>query len=313
MIARPSEYTASIHRRALALPGGHRAVESLYRGVLEILVYSALWTAATLGALTVFVSQVLGVSAGGPAWIIALSAAFIYNFDHVADSYLQRSPDPVAQAYHHHPIMLALLAIIAVALGIAVGSAPRACQWVFAVYTGIGLLYGLPFLPVREPAGWRRYRLKDIPFLKPWLVAGAITFGVVGLPLSWAGRPLDAQVWSLVLVVGVFALSNTHMFDIRDLASDAAARVKTLPVVMGARRVRQGMVLLNVFLMALMAWGLGGELSHLFPELFLLPILSIAYLLTLRLESGPIACAVLVEGCIFVPLLLLTLRNARWS
>jgi 4-hydroxybenzoate polyprenyltransferase len=160
---------------------------------------------------------------------------------------------------------------------------------------------------------WRRIRLKDIPFLKPWLVSGAITLGVVGLPLSWAGQALDARAWSLTLIVGIFTLSNTHMFDIRDLASDAAARMRTLPVAIGARRVRMGMMLLNVFLLMLMAWGLGGDLCRVFPELFLLPILSIAYLMVLRLESSPIAYAVLVEGCIFVPLLVLALRDALWS
>lgn len=179
----------------------------LYERFLEVFVYSSVWAAGGLFALTVFSSRMLGLGWSiQPGLLVLFSCLFIYNLDHVIDTRVQRIPDREAHDYFNRPAVLVLLVASAVLTGLLVGGAPLAAKIVFAIYTVIGLVYGLPLFP---RWGGTKARLKDVPMLKSWLVGGTVTLGVVGLPAAWAGRWVWPDIGFLGLFMGVFVVPTS--------------------------------------------------------------------------------------------------------
>lgn len=273
------------------------------------LVYSSIWVAGSLASLCWFAGHVLGVPAVEPAILVFTSALFVYNLDHVADSHVQKVPDEEAVDYFRRPAVLLLMVASAVATGLLVSQAPRAAQWVFATYAPIALLYGLPLLPVRGSDGWRLARLKEIPFSKGWLVGTCITLGCVALPAAWSGTHHDFTTWQLALFVFVYASSNTHMFDVRDIENDREHKVLTLPVALGVPRTKLALILLNLVLLACMMWGWANALTGLHPEMIFGCIAAIAWIRLLDTHTHRTVYGTLIDGAWYLPALLVTVHH----
>lgn len=277
----------------------------LYRGFLELFIYSSIWTAGGIAALVVFSGRVLGLPPQpGPTLLVFFSALFVYNLDHVVDSKVQKIPEEHAQRYFRSYRVLVGLVVVAVVTGLLVSRAPRPAQWVFAGYTCTGLLYGLPIFPGRRDGRRHWYRLKDIPFIKSWLVAAALTLGAVGLPVAWWGRSPDLATWHLALFVYVFTVSNTHMFDVRDIESDRDVRLRTLPITAGVRRTKRAVILLNLVMLALMSWGWAEHLTEPHPEVVICTAVTVLYVMLISTRTPRTAYGVLIDGCFYLPMVL---------
>lgn len=282
----------------------------LFERFLEIFVYSSLWAAGGLFALTVFSSRVLGLGWSiRPGLLVMFSALFIYNLDHVIDSKVQRIPDDRAQNYFSSKPILACLIIFAVVTGLLAGAAPLGAKIVFASYTVVGLLYGLPLIPIRRNKSRHWMRLKDVPMLKAWLVGVAVTVGVVLLPVAWAGERVSAHVGYLALFMVVFVVSNVHMFDVRDLASDKEHRIWTLPVMLGVRRAKLSVVALNLVMLMAMAWGWARGITAANPEILVATAATVVYVLWIRITTPRTVYGILIDGCLYLPLVLLVVRD----
>jgi 4-hydroxybenzoate polyprenyltransferase len=276
---------------------------------MRVFVYSSAWVAGALASIAAFACHVLGVTAWEPAALVFASGMFIYNLDHVADARVQEIPDAEAQRYFRHPLVLLLLVGSAVATGLLVGQAPRPAQWIFGGYASVGLLYGLPVLPVPTRAGLRWRRLKEIPWFKGWLVAGTITTGTVLLPAAWGGAPIGLDLLPLAIFVFVFGATNTHMFDVRDLASDERSGVHTLPVAVGVRRTKLALVLLNLVMLAALTWGWGAATVGQHPAVAISLAVSILYVLLLDEDTPRQVYGVAIDGCWYLPFLLSALPH----
>jgi 4-hydroxybenzoate polyprenyltransferase len=286
--------------RAVIQAASRLAVSSF----LHVFVYSSAWVAGALASIAVFVCHVLGVTSWEPAALVFASGMFIYNLDHVADARVQEIPDEVAQRYFRHPLVLLLLVVCAVATGLLVSGAPPRAQAVFAGYASVGLLYGLPVLPTPSGDGIQWRRLKEIPWFKGWMVAASITAGTVLLPVAWAGLPFSAELLPLAVVVFVFSATNTHMFDVRDLVSDESCGVPTLPVAVGVRRTKQALVLLNLVVLAALAWGWGVDSLGAHPAVPMSLAASIAYVLMLDEHTPRNVYGIAIDGCWYLPFVL---------
>ncbi len=236
--------------------------------------------------------------------LVFVSTLFIYNLDHVIDTQVQRIPEEKAQAFFSRPGTLVLLVTAAIATGLLAGSAPLSAKVVFASYTVVGLLYGLPLFPWTRDGRAVRLRLKDVPHLKAWGVSAAITLGAVGLPLTWSGRALDGGVWAFALFVYVLVVTNAHMFDVRDIASDRANRMTTLPVAVGVRRAKLAVIAMNLVVLALMSWGWATELTRANPEIVLTIAAAVLYVLFIRVDTPRTYYGIVVDGCSYVPMVL---------
>ncbi|MDM7935583.1 MAG: UbiA family prenyltransferase [Methanothrix sp.] len=149
------------------------------------------------------------------------------------------------------------------------------------------LLYGsrvLPWLP----------RLKDIPLIKNITVA-----------LSWAVTttllPAGDTMVEMTQVVVVFyfmlvkAFVNTALYDVRDVKGDEANNIKTLAVLLGARRTVLLLLFINVTLLPLLTYWQGG-----------------ARILAGMLTINGLAC-VLYFGANRRPLLMDLLVDGEWT
>jgi 4-hydroxybenzoate polyprenyltransferase len=299
----PSMPAAATPLRVLALC--ERAADRWYRGLLEALVYSSIWLSAALGSLAVFAVHALHLTPTlEPTLLIFFSSLFIYNLDHVADARVEGIPDDRAKVYFRSAGVGLLIIAAGLATGLMVASAPGPAQLVFALYTTIGLVYGLPILPVPRAGGLRWHRLKDIPGLKAWIVAATVAFATVGLPLAWTGTPLDIDAWSLAVFVFAFAGSGAHMCDIRDIDEDTRAGVATFPVRAGVRRTKEAAILLNLVVILLMVAGWMGGLTGPHPEMIVVCGIMIGFIAAIRVDSSEEAYNVVLDGTYYLPALL---------
>ena len=311
----------------MAAEGGQRFLDRLYVVFLEVFVYSSVWTAAALSSMVLFVAHVLGLDADPQARILAptvtlfASCLFIYNLDHVIDARVEGIPDHRAERYFKRFDVLCLLVASAIATGLLVGNAPRPAQWVFGVYVTVGLLYGLPIMPLRVDGGWTWFRLKDIPGFKSWLVGGAVTVAVVGLPAAWNGLPLNRALWFVAVFVFVFTSTNAHMFDVRDVEKDRETKIATLPVAISVRGTKMALIALNLVLALLIIYGwttldarsiaaVGivqpGDMAH--PEVLACVAVTVGYVLFLSPRTPREVYAIVVDGCLVIPFVLAALH-----
>ena len=131
------------------MPGGR--VWTLREIWLQVFVYSSLWAAGSVAALTAFACHILALPALLPAALVFCSAVFIYNLDHIADARVEKMQAEESIAYFSSwPIYLltALSGVATFALALEAPLPARAC---FAVYATAGLLYGLPLVPMPDP------------------------------------------------------------------------------------------------------------------------------------------------------------------
>ncbi len=291
------------------LPGApvalHQALDRFYVGFLEVFVYSSIWIAAGLASLALFTAHVLGLPWDlRPALLVFFTGLFIYNLDHVADAHVEGIPDERAEIYFKRKSVLLLVVAAAIASGLTVSMAPQPAKWVFGGYVCVGLLYGLPVIPLpgREGLGW--HRLKEIPGVKAWVVAAAITVGVVGLPVGWSGRSLGTEGWFLAVFMLVFCASNTHMFDVRDMESDRSVGVRSLPLQAGVRGTKMALILMNLAVLAMMMWGWIDGITGPHPEVVVVTALTVLYVMLLNEKTSRDVYSILVDGCFFLPALL---------
>lgn len=268
------------------------------------LLDSALWTAASLAALPAVAAHLLSLPVDPrPSAVIFASGLLIYNLDHYADSYREAGSAEQWKGGIGRTCLAALVLASALLLAALLWTAPAAVGRVVVGYGLVGVLYGLPVLPVRrdgEP-GW--LRLKDIPGLKAAIVAGSITLAAVGLPLAYQGALSWSQVAPVALFVWVLVVSNTLMCDVGDLRADLRTGVRTLPAMFGVQRTRMAVMLLDLFLLALYSWGWGRGMVGLHPEVLVSGALVVLYVLLVTEDTPKQLLSFCLDGCSFVPLL----------
>jgi 4-hydroxybenzoate polyprenyltransferase len=122
----------------------------------------------------------------------------------------------------------------------------------------LSLGYVLPFL------GKRQLRLRDLHFVKIFLIAGV--WGYVTVLLPWLETTskkaiIEPLPWGLFLERSLFIFIITLPFDLRDWELDVHHAVKTIPTALGPRRTIQlGLSLLLLWMLlitVLYAWPLG--------------------------------------------------------
>ncbi|MEA2034059.1 MAG: UbiA family prenyltransferase [Euryarchaeota archaeon] len=103
-----------------------------------------------------------------------------------------------------------------------------------------GIFYSIPLLP----RGFKYRRLKDIPFVKNFIVGLAWAIPIALLPVVFTGFCAGRMTVAVGLFFFFFlSFVNSTVFDIRDVEGDAESGVQTIPVIIGIRSTR---ILLSV-------------------------------------------------------------------
>lgn len=225
--------------------------------VLRELLGTALWWAQHLsvvqgvvaGAKTAFAVALLGVRTPVAVPIVALVAFGVYTANDLADIEEDAINCPDRSSFvADHPLAVATLTVGAFALG-------GGLAWA----AGGGLALAVAFVPLWAALGYslpvprRGRRLKDIFALNTALVALAWAVTVTAVPLVLAGRPVGPVAVAVGLLFFLRSFVSVEVFNVRDVAGDAATGVRTLPVVLGVGRTRQVLALFDGCTLALLA------------------------------------------------------------
>ncbi|WP_107666754.1 UbiA family prenyltransferase [Cyanothece sp. BG0011] len=269
---------------------------------LETLIYSNIWVASAIASLCFSFQLLMGLPLDWRSPLFCFGAALIpYHVDRVVDAYVQKSPDRNVQSYFQKPGFLVWFLIV---LGLTVvvtllWFAPTAVRYVSLVGI-LPLIYGVPLFPGSNQ--W--YRLKDIPGSKAWIVGGIITYAVVSLPCAYANyQPQGLPFILTTLFLFIFIVTNSHSFDLRDIDSDQEKGVITLPLMMGIDRMKILLSILNVSVLVLWVWAWSSFLLPFNPEIIIAIFITLLYLQILKPSTPRPIYSVVIDGFLFVPLL----------
>jgi hypothetical protein len=254
------------------------------RSTLEwVLVDTHLWVATAAASLTVFAAAAVGAPVQlPPLGVVFSSTLLIYAVDDIFDGRMRSQP-------------VRWLAVGSGALSLLVQLlwAPRLVVIVVIVGALPGLLYGVRICG---------RRLRELPGVKPFFVAGSLAVAVVAVPVLW-GRPMAAPspgLARMAIAIGslfLLVLSNVCFFDLRDRAADARAGVRTIPVRLGVVGTRRFCLTLSLAV-GLATPFVGDDLRG---PLLMAVLATAAYTALLPAPGGRLQYALAVDG---VPVLL---------
>ena len=195
------------------------------RRALELgLVDTHLWVSTAAAGLALFASAALGLPTRTmPAGIVFSATLLIYAVDDFFDGCM-----------HAQPWRWCTLSFGLISVGAHLLWAPTAVAVAVVAGTVPALFYGMQI---------RGRRLRELPTIKPFFVAGSLTTAVVVVPVLWSWsvqEPFPAVSRIAVVAALLFGLvtCNVCFFDLRDRVDDARAGVRTIPVALGVVRTR---------------------------------------------------------------------------
>ncbi len=147
----------------------------------------------------------------------------------------------VIQTYKSHILFYAAVAVISGAicffyLNISI-------QVALVVPALLSVAYVLPFLGKK-----RAKRLRDVHFIKIFLIAVVWAYVTVLLPAIELDIWQEKRIWSMFVERSLFVFCITLPFDIRDLKVDKHNKVNTLPAKLGlTNTLRLALLLMTIF------------------------------------------------------------------
>ena len=116
------------------------------------------------------------------------------------------------------------------------------------------------------------FRLREIPFLKIFLIAFVWSVATIFLPIIQSGN-LYNKVHVMIMLIErfVFVFAITIPFDIRDMKQDAQSGLKTIPLLIGEKRA---LFIANIGIMLFLA------ISAIHYQIMNLPYILIAFIVS---------------------------------
>ncbi|VEP18327.1 UbiA prenyltransferase family protein [Hyella patelloides LEGE 07179] len=313
----------------------------LYDRFLQLLIYPSIWVAAALASLGFYTQNILDLGdSWQPIALIFVTALIPYNLDRIFDSYVQKIPDNKAQLFFRQPCIWVLL-LTAISLTIILlYNAPLRVRYI-SIAGIIPLLYGVPLFPgksegltpprptyaERYPLGrasgetpdgadsskggacmprkstiqW--YRLKDIPGSKAWIVGTVLTYAVITLPIAYSDAQFNFATGLITLFMFVFIVTNSHIFDIRDIQSDKEKGVITLPTIAGVKGTKIILSAMNLLVLLFITLAVKNQIISFYPEMILALTINLIYIWKININTPRWVYNILIEGFLFIPLL----------
>lgn len=273
-----------------------------YDRFLELIIYPSIWVAAAIASLGLYTQVVSELDYNWqPIVLIFVTALIPYNLDRIFDSYVQTIPDDKAQVFFRQPYIWVLLSIAIASTAILLYLAPTEVRYV-SIAGIIPLLYGTPIFPWKQQE-WRWYRLKDLPGSKAWIVGSVLTYAAVAIPLAYSGRNFDLSAALLTLFMFVFIVTNSHVFDFRDIDSDRAKGVVTLPIMAGIKGTKIILTVMNLSMLTILAIAMTTDIFTYHPEMILATTANLTYIWSVQPNSPRWLYNIWIEGCLFIPLI----------
>jgi 4-hydroxybenzoate polyprenyltransferase len=261
-------------------------IRHFIRSFLSKLAHANLVLAASTAAAVYVVQIMLGLPMRHtPALILFLVTFAVYNLNRLTDTNEDQTNHPERVKFiRAHLGFLLLLSATAYVAAMILSYRKGGYVWAIALVPFVSVLaYSLPLIPTGRG---RLIRIKELFLIKNLFVTTAWSATVTFLPVACSDRlPMTSSHWLFAFFCSRGFIS-TVTFDLRDIAGDAAQRIRSIPVVMGYERSRQLLRAINLAIAI-------GCLA--LPALHILPALSY----------------VLVSSSLYAEAYLVRLRNSR--
>jgi 4-hydroxy-3-methylbut-2-enyl diphosphate reductase len=285
------------------------------RNLMRFLLFGHIWVA--LGAFSL--THAATLLAGRTPDLVHPSMAALYIWAmHVLNRFFDRGastynePDQ-AHFYSSHRMRLVITGLGAVGVALTLAwTLGTAVMFAMAGVSLLGIVYGVPVVPVRRGSRWRTAKIKDVPGSKT--LAESLAWGVVIalIPLlenggtAWPGVPV-----SFFFVLAVVYVRSA-LFDIFEVQGDMIVGIETLPITIGEKRTMQ---LLKAVLAACALLLLGAGLLKAVPSISYALLLCVASLaLTIHAyENRWLYPGVRLETLVEANLILSGLLGLAWQ
>ena len=167
-------------------------------------------------------------------FIIFFATFFDYNLHRLYT--LHFSPEALKGERHawllkNTKLFYWLMGISCIGFFISISQAKSEIIITLLPFAALTIFYSIPFLRYKG----RLIRLRDLPYLKVFLIALNWTLITVLLPLIQYGQSYNhPELMAIILERFFFVLALCIPFDIRDIAIDRRAGLKTIPTRIGA-------------------------------------------------------------------------------
>ncbi|MFB6078357.1 MAG: UbiA family prenyltransferase [Halarchaeum sp.] len=219
----------------------------------DVYVYSAAYLVTMGVAQVATVMFALSLPLNPAPVVMALVVFAVYAGDRITDAdadELSRSGQ--AAFARRHKRLLSVLGAASYGLAIAISVLGGPVALGLTLLPGAAwILYASDWLP---QVGVYLSRLKDVFVVNSAVVALAWAVSAVFLPLSFTGHAATPAALVLFGYFFVDTFVNVEIPNVRDIESDVAAGVSTLPVVLGVRRTRHVLYALDAGLVAGIAY-----------------------------------------------------------
>jgi len=135
-------------------------------------------------------------------------------------------------------------------------------------------------------------RLKDLPFIKNFIVAITWALGTALLPAMHSSNASMITVASVFYFMLIKTFIDTVLYDIRDVKGDRDSGVKTIPVLIGPRKTIAILLLLEITLLPSLEF-IDVALR---PLAAILVLFGFGYIVYFRERRNPLALDLCVEG-----------------
>mgnify|MGYP000465862781 CR=1 FL=1 len=246
-----------------------RLYPDLWQRIKQISIFTQLDIVGMGVAGTIVTMVILSLPPTPAPIVVGLVAYGVYVGDRISDAKYEPTATSARSAFiGRHRRLLSITSAAAYGLAIAIStlSGPRALA-ITLVPGATWVVYAVD-LPESSLAPIKR--LKTIFVLNSSLVALAWAMAMVLLPIVFAGATITpvAVVIAVYFFIDIFV--NTEIPNVRDVDDDARNDVATFPTVVGVRRTRHLLYVIN-FLSILVVVGafVGGYLPALFAVVLL--------------------------------------------
>jgi 4-hydroxybenzoate polyprenyltransferase len=222
---------------------------NLAERLIKILIYSHLWFALACISLSVYIARTFDIQWDYQIGLLMIFAICLgFSFDHFIDTKFQPSDTNRTQSFYNKLWIFSTLTISFIGLLTTLLMSPIGAKTTVLVCLFITVLYGTPIIPAYVNKTIKLIRLKEIPYSKSIIVASTMSYGILGLTLSYSGNGINIfSFWSMFVFLFILFFSTTVTCDIRDINSDKEHGVGTFPVIFGVEKTKLYLQILNVF------------------------------------------------------------------
>ncbi len=204
---------------------------------MTFLVYSNIYLSIGASCLTYVVIKLFGYPVDFiPMLILFFTTFFIYNLNRKTDLDEDNLNCPERVKFTEAYGYLFPLSVVGYVFALTLALNHNFMTFLMSLIPAIlGLVYSV-------------FRLKKIFLLKDIIVAlgwASIPF-VVGAYFKLSGLFTSVTIWILFLFVFVRVFITTVVFDIRDSSGDKIHRIKTLPNILGIKKTRYFLYIINI-------------------------------------------------------------------